>query len=170
MQQPLNARQLEKNLFLTWRNSLVTYHPHVLDWELSPEEHRVPIMESSPRSDKHLLSDEIYSFDKKNHSNKNQIVIEDPPIRDYFKASLFACITCFWMIGGVVCLIQSIQIRRLLKKNQQQTMEEAEKLSNRLYTNLIVTYVVGGMIIGVLITAVAVIFFFGIKGYFGRSL
>lgn len=170
MQQPLNARQLEKNLFITWRNSLVTYHPHALDWDLSNEEYRLPIMEPSPRSDKHLFSDEVYSFDKKKHANKNHIIIQEPPIQDYFKASLFACLTCFWMIGGIICLIQSIQVRRLLKKNDSRTMDEAKKRSNRLHTNLVLTYVIGGMTVAVLITTVLVTFFVGIKGYFGRSL
>jgi hypothetical protein len=145
---------------ISWKN-------HVFDWNSCPnkqEEYRVPIIESSPKSDR------FYCFDKQKRSSKNQIIIQEPPINDYFKASLFACLTCFWMIAGIVCLIQSIKIRKLLKKNNQQFNDQARKYSNRLHTNLILTYVFGGMIIGVLIMTILVTFVVGIKGYFSKSL
>ncbi len=156
-QQPLDVNYLDKN----------SYHNTVYDWNLylhEPEEYRIPIIESSPKSDR------PYCFDKKKRSSKNQFIIQETPINDYFKASLFACLTCFWMIAGIVCLIQSIKIRRILKKNNQKFHDEARKRSNRLHTNLILTYVFGGMIIGVLIMTILVTFVVGIKGYFSKSL
>ncbi|CAF4304814.1 unnamed protein product, partial [Rotaria sordida] len=56
-----------------------------------------------------------------------------------------------------------------LKKNHLQFNNEAQKLSNCLYTNLVLTYVIGGIIIGVLIMTVLVTFIVGIKGYFSKS-
>jgi hypothetical protein len=164
-QQLLEVRSLDKNTFISWKNSLVTYHNNVFDWN-EQEEHRIPIIESSPKSDKH----QPYCFDKKKRSSKNHTIIQETPIKDYFKPSLFACLSCFWMIGGIVCLIQSIRIRQLLKENNHQLNDEARQRSNRLHTNLIFTYVVGGMIIGVLIMTILVTFVVGIKGYFSKSL
>ncbi|UJR15120.1 hypothetical protein I4U23_002085 [Adineta vaga] len=126
------------------------------------EDYRVPIMESSPKSDR------SYCFDKKKSSTKKHPIIQEAPIKDYFKASLFACITCFWMIAGIVCLFQSLKIRQLLKKNNEKFQDEARRRSNRLHTNLILTYVFGGMIIGVLIMTILVTFVVGIKGYFNK--
>jgi hypothetical protein len=159
-QQPLDVHYLEKN---SWRNS---YQNHVFDWNLTPQEQEycIPIIESSPKSDR------TEHFEKKKRSSKNAIIIRESPIQDYYKASLFSCLTCFWMIAGILCLIQSIKIRRLLKEKNSQSDEEARKRSNRLYTNLILTYVFGGMIIGVLIMTILVTFVVGIKGYFSKSL
>jgi hypothetical protein len=154
MKQPLDVYHLEKN----------TYYNHVFDWNSHSnerEEYRIPIMESSPKSDR------SYCFDKKKHSSKNRINIQETPINDYYKASLFSCLSCFWMIAGVVCLIQSIKIRRLLKTNH---FQEARERSNRLYTNLVLTYVFGGMIFGVLVMTILVTFVVGFKGYFSKSL
>ena len=137
------------------------------DWhryDFDREQYPLPIINPSPKSDKHLF-DEINSSFK----SKRQTTIRPTPIRDYFKSSIFSCLTCFWMIGGIVCLIQSIKIRRWLRENQRST-EEIQRLSNRLYTNLLFTYVIGGMIIGILILTVFVTFIVGIKGYFSRSL
>ncbi|CAF4285167.1 unnamed protein product [Rotaria socialis] len=74
--------------------------------------------------------------------------------------------TIYNLIAGIVCLHQSIKIRRLLKKHDQQSEDKARLLSNRLHTNLILTYVFGGIIIGVLIMTVLVTFVVGLKGYF----
>ena len=164
-QQTLEVRHLDKNSFISWKNSLVTYHNNIFDWN-EQEEYRIPIIESSPKLDKH----QPYCFNKKKRSSKNHIVIQEAPINDYFKSSLFACLSCFWMLGGIICLIQSIKIRQLLKKNNHQLKDEARKRSNRLYTNLVLTYVFGGMIIGVLIMTILVTFVVGIKGYFSKSL
>jgi hypothetical protein len=179
MQQPLAVHHFDKNLFISWRNSLVSYHSNILEWNRSHDDndgddraYRMPIMNSTPRTDQHRLTNDVYAFDRQaSPSGKYACIVrQTPPVRDYFKSSLFACLTCFWMIGGIVCLIQSIRIRYLLKKNRRLSIEEAHQCSNRLYTNLILTYVFGGMIIGVLIMTVLVTFFVGIKGYFNRSL
>lgn len=157
MQEPLDAR----HLFFRW---------------ISPptreEEYHLPIVNPSPQSLKHPFKDEeIYCFDEPRRStNSSKILIRPTPIKDYFSASLFACLTCFWMVGGVVCLIQSLRIRRLIRTNQPGKLLEAQKYSHRLWTNLLYTYVIGGMTIGVLILTVFVTFFVGIKGYFSRSL
>lgn len=138
-----------------------SFHNQVF-YTYNDEEHRVPILQPSPSS---TLS---YCFDpKEKRSSKTRIIIQESPIKDYFKASLFSCVTCFWMIAGIVCLYQSMKIRRLLRTNHR---EEARRYSNRLHTNLILTYVFGGMIFGVLIMTVLVTFVVGIKGYFSRSL
>src|SRR5437868_4587431 len=106
-QQPLDVYYLDKNPKISWKNS---YDNHVFDWnsyQNEQEEYRIPIIESSPSP----KSDRSYCFDKKKRSSK-YIVIQEPPINDYFKASLFSCLICFWMIAGIICLIQSIKIRR----------------------------------------------------------
>ncbi len=159
-QQPLNVHSLNKNTKISWKHS---YQNHVFDWN-EHEEHRIPIIQPSPKSERSNTAE------KKGRSSKHHILIQEPPIKDYFKASLFACLSCFWMIAGIVCLIQSIKIRRLLKQNSKPLDEEARKLSNRLHTNLILTYVFGGMIVGVLIMTILVTFVVGIKGYFSKSL
>lgn len=151
MKQPLDVYHLERN----------TYNNHIFNWNSNPNEHRIPIMESSPESNR------SYCFDQKKRSSKNRINIQESPINDYFKASLFSCLTCFWMIAGIVCLIQSIKIRRLLKTNNHL---KAREYSNRLHTYLILTYVFGGMIFGVLIMTILVTFVVGFKGYFSKSL
>jgi hypothetical protein len=151
MKQPLDVYHFERS----------AYYNHVFDWNSNSNEYRVPIIESSPKSDR------SYCFDQKKRSSRNRIVIQEPPVKDYFKASLFSCLSCFWMIAGIVCLFQSIKIRRLLKTNNHQ---EARDRSNRLYTNLVLTYVFGGMIIGVLIMTILVTFVVGFKGYFSKSL
>lgn len=74
------------------------------------------------------------------------------------------------MFAGVVCLHHSIKIRQLLKKHDSESKEHARKLSDRLYTYLVLTYVFGGIIIGVLIMTVLVTFIVGFKGYYSRSL
>jgi len=159
MKQPLDVHQLDKNPKISWKNS-------VFDWNScsNEQEYRIPIIESSPKCDR------PYCFDKKKRSSRTPVLIREPPINDYFKRSLFSCLTCFWMIAGIVCLIQSIKIRKLLKQNNQQFKDEARKRSNRLYTYLILTYVFGGMIFGVLIMTVLVTFLVGFKGYFSKSL
>jgi hypothetical protein len=150
-QQPLDVRRLDKNFLTSWKKTSI---------DEEEEEYRIPIIQSSSKYD------QPYCFATK----KNQLIIEETPVNDYFKASLFACLTCFWMVGGIICLIQSIKIRRLLKKNNYRLNEQAQRSSNRLHTNLILTYVVGGMIIGVLIMTIIVTFVVGIKGYFSKSL
>ena len=155
--QLLDVYRLEPSLYHTFHNQIF-YTNH-------DDEHRRPILQptlsSSPSS---TLS---YCFDPKKRSSKGRIVIQERPIKDYFRASLFSCITCFWMFAGIVCLFQSLKIRRLLRENRR---EEARRCSNRLHTNLILTYVFGGMIFGVLIMTILVTFVVGIKGYFSRSL
>lgn len=162
MKQPLDVQYLEKS---SWKSA---YYNHVFDWNSTSnehEEHRIPIIEEpSPKSVR------SYCFDKKKRSSRLPVLIKEPPIKDYFKASLFACLTCFWMVAGIVCLVQSIKIRRSLKNNHRQINDEARKRSNRLHTNLILTYVFGGMIYGVLIMTILVTFVVGIKGYFSKSL
>lgn len=162
MKQPLDVQYLDKS---SWKNS---YYNHVFDWNLSSnerEEHRIPIIEEpSPKSAR------SYCFDKKKRSSRSPVPIRESPIKDYFKTSLFACLTCFWMIAGIVCLIQSIKIRRLLKKSHRQAREQARQCSNRLHTNLILTYVFGGMIYGVLIFTILFVFIVGTKGYFSKLL
>lgn len=159
MQQPLDAR----HLFFRWISS-----------PIREQEIHLPIVNPSPQSVKHSFhDDEIYSFDhrqtrKSIESTKS--FYRPPPIKDYFCASIFAFLTCFWMIGGIVCLFQSMKIRRLLRSDQPSQLMEARKYSNRLWTNLLYTYVIGGMTIGVFILTILVTFFVGIKGYFSRSL
>ena len=80
---------------------------------------------------------------EKNH------IIREVPINDYYKASLCACLTCFWMTSGIICLIQSRRIRQLLNN---QLDKEARKYSNHLYTNLIFTFIIGEMIIASILT------------------
>ena len=153
-QQPLDVRNSNINHIFEW-NSYQIYHD---------KEHRVPIVDSSPKSTR------SYCFDKQKPSTKDHVVTQEPPIKDYFKTSLFACVTCFWMIAGIVCLYQSFKIRQLLKKNNEVYREEARRCSNRLHTNLILTYVFGSMVIGVFVMAILVTFVVGIKGYFSRSV
>lgn len=164
-QQPLDACHLNKNSIIKWKKA---YYNHVFDWNtptIEKHEHCMPIIvESSPSIDKR------YCFEKKTRLSRNHIIIQENPIKDYFRSSLCSCLICFWMLAGIVCLIQSIKIRRLLKKNNPPSKEEARQLSNRLYTNLVLTYVIGGIIIGVLILTVLVTFVVGLKGYFSRSL
>jgi hypothetical protein len=163
-QQPLHVHRLDKNSIISWANS---YQNHVFDlntYTNEQEEYRIPIIESSPKANR------PYDFDNKKPSSKNHIIVQEPPINDYFKPSLFACLSCFWMVTGIICLIQSIKIRRLLKNNNYQFNDEARRRSNRLHTNLILTYVFGGMIIGALVMTILVTFFVGIKGYFSKSL
>jgi hypothetical protein len=149
-QQPLDVRHLDKNLLISWKKNTSS----------DEEDYHVPVIHSSPKPDR------PYCFDEK----KNHVNIVETPINDYFKPSLIACLTCFWMLGGIICLIQSLKIRQLLKKNSYHLNEQARRSSNRLYTNLILTYVVGGMIIGVLVMTILVTFVVGIKGYFSKSL
>ena len=162
-QQPLDVRYLDKNPLITCTNSYDTHGSDCTSSTNEQEEYPIPTIES-PKTDK------PYCFDETKTSSKTSIIIEDPPIKDYFKASLFACVTCFWMLGGIVCFVQSLKIRRLLKKKNYQSDEQAKIRSNRLYTNLVLTYVFGGMIIGVLIMTIVVTFVVGIKGYFSKSL
>ncbi|CAF1237686.1 unnamed protein product [Adineta steineri] len=130
-QQPLHVHNLNKNSLVPWTKS---HQNHTYDWNNEQEEYRIPIIQLTPRSDR------SYDIEKeKSASIKNHIKIQEPPINDYFKPSLFACLTCFWMIAGIVCLIQSIKIRKILKKNNQQYNDEAKRRSNCLYTNLILT-------------------------------
>ncbi|CAF4041793.1 unnamed protein product [Adineta steineri] len=130
-QQPLHVHNLNKNSLVPWTKS---HQNHTYDWNNEQEEYRIPIIQLTPRSDR---SDNVEK--EKSASIKNHIKIQEPPINDYFKQSLFACLTCFWMIAGIVCLIQSIKIRKILKKNNQQYNDEAKRRSNCLYTNLILT-------------------------------
>ena len=75
------------------------------------------------------------------------------------------------MLGGLVCFVQAVKIRRMLNgKSSPLVLHEARRRSNRLYTNLVITYVVGGMISGALVTTMLVTFIVGIKGYYSRSL
>lgn len=144
-----------------------SFHNQAFDWNTltsNHQEHRIPILQSTPSSTR------SFSFAPKRQPSKHRIVLQERPIEDYFKASLVSCLTCFWMIAGIVCLIQSWKIRRLLQSNHPLLHEEARRRSNRLHTNLILTYVFGGMIYGVLIMTILVTFVVGIKGYFSRSL
>ncbi|CAF1041472.1 unnamed protein product [Rotaria sordida] len=163
-QQPLDVHHLDKNSLVLWKKSQYNYVFNCNPYKNNQEEYCIPIIESSSKIDR------PYCFDKYKRSSKNQIIIQESPIKDYFKPSLCACLSCFWMCAGIICLIQSIKIRYLLKKNHPQFNNEARQLSNRLYTNLVLTYVLGGIIIGVLIMTVLVTFFVGIKGYFSKSL
>lgn len=164
-QQTLDARHLDKNSSISWKKP---HHNHVtFDWNShkhDQEEYRIPIIEPSPKLDR------PYCFDQKQSSSKSQIIIQEKPVKAYFQASLCACVTFFWMFAGIVCFIQSLKIRRLLKKNNPESIDQAKDLSNRLYTNLVLTYVMGGIIIGVLIMTVLVTFIVGFKGYFSKSL
>ena len=164
MQQPLDVRHLDKNRFVSWM-----HHPTATMLDREHEDIRLPIMdEASPRSERHVrIDDHAYCFDSK----KSHVVIREEPVRDHFKSSLFACLTCFWMIGGLVCFVQAVKIRCMLKNNSSPlVLLEARRRSNRLYTNLVITYVVGGMISGALVTTLLVTFIVGIKGYYSRSL
>ncbi|CAF3875607.1 unnamed protein product [Rotaria sp. Silwood1] len=163
----INEEDRKEYQKLAFQIFLRTHYNHIFNWNLyknDQEEYCIPIIESSP------ILDRPYCFDKKKRLSKNQIMIEESPIKDYFKASLCACLSFFWMFAGIVCLIQSIKIRHLLKRNNSQFNDEARQLSNRLYTNLVLTYVFGIVIIGVLIMTVLVTFIVGIKGYFSKSL
>ena len=128
-------------------------------WKNSTTECRYPILKSTRRNQ------QVYCFEPATPS-----VIRPPPINDYYRASLISCLTCFWMVTGIVCLVQSLKVRRLLKQQNDIADEKARLISNRLQTNLILTYIFGGTIYCVLIVMIVVIFLFGIKGYFGRSL
>lgn len=144
-----------------------SFHNQAFDWNIlknNPEEYRRPILQPSPSSTR------SFTFAPKRQSSKHHIIIQERPIKDYFQASFISCLTCFWMIAGIVCLIQSLKIRRLLQSNDPVLHEEARRRSNRLHTNLILSYVFGGMIYGVLIMTILVTFVVGIKGYFSRSL
>ncbi|CAF5009618.1 unnamed protein product, partial [Rotaria sp. Silwood1] len=159
----INEEDRKEYQKLAFQIFLRTHYNHIFNWNLyknDQEEYCIPIIESSS------ILDRPYCFDKKKRLSKNQIIIEESPIKDYFKASLCACLSFFWMFAGIVCLIQSIKIRHLLKRNNSQFNDEARQLSNRLYTNLVLTYVFGIVIIGVLIMTVLVTFIVGIKGYF----
>ncbi|CAF1486577.1 unnamed protein product [Rotaria magnacalcarata] len=163
-QQPLSVHHLDKNSLVLWRKTQPNY---AFDWNSysnEQQEYRIPIIEPLSTIEK------PYCFDQKKKSTKSHIIIIENPINDYFKLSLFACLSCFWMLAGIICLHQSIKIRRLLKKRDQQSEDKARLLSNCLHTNLILTYVFGGIIIGVLVMTVLVTFVVGLKGYFSKSL
>ncbi|CAF0786143.1 unnamed protein product [Didymodactylos carnosus] len=166
-----------------WKNSLVTYHSYIVNESSSYfQDHKyewysrshpnyniktfctIPIVPRNSTTQLPYTVDTLYCFDieKKSPVTEQQKL----EIKDYFKSSLFACLTCFWMIGGVVCLIQSLHIKRL--KNI--CVEEALQKSYRLHTNLILTYIFGGVTYFILLMTIFISFFVGIKGYFGKSI
>ncbi|CAF4130223.1 unnamed protein product, partial [Rotaria sordida] len=128
------------NETILWKKSQYNHVFNCNSYKNNQEEYFIPIIETSSSK-----IDKLYCFDKYKRSSKNEIIIQESSIKDYLKSSLYACLSCFWMCT-------------------------AQKLSNCLYTNLVLTYVIGGIIIGVLIMTVLVTFIVGIKGYFSKSL
>ncbi|CAF0768219.1 unnamed protein product [Didymodactylos carnosus] len=147
------------------------FQAHKLEWHLKPNPstrastfYTVPIISFNSTKQPLYNVENPYYFDIEKETPT--IEQQKSKINDYFKLSLFACLTCFWMVGGIICLIQSLRIKRLKKV----CVEQALRKSNRLHTNLILTYVFGGITYLVLVMTVLISFFVGIKGYFAKSI